>query len=90
MGTVRFIMERLVSRYFGYVRTMLRRIVDESGVPQAQLAEDAGVSYASIRSWLIGRRTPEPDSLRKLAAGLRARAEKLRDLADEIEASFLD
>ncbi len=69
-----------------YVRAMLRRIVDECGVPQAQLAEDAGVSYASIRSWLIGRRSPEPDSLRKLAEGLRTRAAKLEELAAELEA----
>lgn len=69
-----------------YIRPMLRRIVDESGLPQAVIADDAGLSYASIRSWLIGRRSPEPESLRKLAEGLRARAAKLEELADELEA----
>lgn len=67
------------------VRMTIRRVVDESGLPQAVIARDADLSYAAIRAWLNGERTPEPTSIRKLASGLRSRGDRLLELADDLE-----
>jgi len=64
---------------------MVRRVVEESGVSRATLARDAEVSYHAIHAWITGRRTPEPESLARLAAGLRRRAGRLEELAAELE-----
>ena len=57
----------------------------ETGVSRAQLARDAGVSRATLEAWAAGQAEPKPATLRKLAAGLRARARQLLDLADRID-----
>ena len=49
-----------------------------------QLAAESDLSYDVLRSWRTGRRNPNPEGLRKLAAGLNARAEQLRQLAQEL------
>lgn len=64
---------------------LIRKVVDEAGLPQAQIASDAGLSYAGIRAWLKGEREPQPDSIKKLADGLRKRAAKLERLADQLD-----
>ena len=69
------------------VRMVIRRVVDECGLPQKVLAEDAGLSYAGLRAWLLGHRTPRSETIQKLAAGLRSRSQKLLDLADYLEKS---
>lgn len=64
---------------------LIRRVVAESGLQQAQIASDAGLSYAGIRAWLKGEREPQPDSIKKLADGLRKRAAKLEKLAAQLD-----
>jgi len=49
-----------------------------------QLAAESDLSYDVLRSWRTGRRNPNPEGLRKLAAGLNARAEQLRQLAHDL------
>lgn len=67
------------------VRMVIKKVVKESGLSQSQLAADSGLSYAGIRAWLKGERESQPESRKKLAAGLRRRAAKLEKLADELE-----
>lgn len=64
---------------------LVARIVDQSCQTRAQLARDAGLSEDTLWSWITGRRNPSPERLRQLAAGLRGRAQKLLDLAEELE-----
>lgn len=66
------------------LRALIRRVVEESSIPQAQLARDAGLSYATLRAWILGSRTPRPESLVQLAEGLESRADALRGLANEL------
>lgn len=64
-------------------QALIRRVVEESGISQAQLARDAGLSYAALRAWIIGARTPRTESLIQLAAGLEGRSDALRGLAKQ-------
>ncbi len=72
------------------VRMLVRTVVEESGVAQAQLARDAGISYEAIRSWVLGRRAPTPESVQQLAAGLRRRAARLQNLAAQLEGKIAE
>lgn len=65
-------------------RQMIRQILDASKIPQAQLAAEAGISYASLHAWLTGLRTPSATSLRKLADALERHGERLQTLAKEL------
>lgn len=67
------------------VQLVIRRALKEGRFAMRQLAEDSGLSYASLRAWSAGDRVPQPESLRQLAAGLRKRCDVLRKLADELE-----
>lgn len=49
-----------------------------------ELADACGISYGVLRAWSIGRRTPTPDNLRKLADAFRARGERLELIADQL------
>lgn len=49
-------------------------------------AEDVGVSYHTLYSWVRGRRTPQPESVKQVAEGLRKRAKKLEELAAKLDA----
>ena len=64
---------------------LIRRVLNEVPFSMRQLAEEAGVGYALVRAWSIGRRAPLPEAMRRVAAVLRRRGERLRDLADEVE-----
>lgn len=64
---------------------IVQRALSEGPFMLKQLAEEAGLSYDALRSWATGRRTPQPESLRQLADGLRRRAEVLQELAGELE-----
>lgn len=64
---------------------VIRRVVSRAGVPHATIARDAGLSYAAIRAWINGEREPRPESLAKLAGGLRKRAQLLEKLAAELD-----
>lgn len=66
------------------LRALIRRVVDESGLSQYQLARDAGLSYATLHAWIIGKRAPRAESLLQLAEGLEARADQLRRLAEKV------
>jgi transcriptional regulator with XRE-family HTH domain len=69
------------------VRELVRRVVEASGVPQAQIARDADLSYAALHAWLTGLRTPKQRSLLQLAEGLESRSDALRGLAQELRAA---
>ena len=60
------------------------RALKEGPFAMRQLAADAGLSYDVLRSWRSGRRRPSRDSIRKLAAGLAKRSERLKALAAEL------
>lgn len=64
---------------------MIQKALDDSGVGLRQIAKDAGVNYGTLRHWAAGLRTPLPEHLKQLAAGLRLRSEKLAEIADELE-----
>ena len=65
-------------------QALVRRVVEESGISQAQLARDAGLSYAALHAWIIGARSPRVESLVQLAAGLESRSNALRELANQL------
>ena len=58
--------------------------MDASGISQAQLARDAGLSYAALHAWITGIRSPRPGSLVQLAEGLESRSDALRELAVQL------
>jgi transcriptional regulator with XRE-family HTH domain len=62
------------------VQTVVREVIEESGLPRTLIAEDANVSRAAIIAWLAGTRTPQPESVAQLADGLEKRAEILQGL----------
>jgi transcriptional regulator with XRE-family HTH domain len=63
------------------LQALVRDIVDASGISQAQLARDAGLSYAALHAWITGIRSPRPRSLVQLAEGLESRSNTLQGLA---------
>ena len=52
-----------------------------------ELADEVGVSYASVRAWADGRRNPSPENLRRLADALDRRGGELRDVARKLRAA---
>lgn len=52
-------------------REWLRRQIEERRVSVRMLAQRSGLSDAAISEWLAGKRHPRPESLQKLARGLR-------------------
>ncbi|HEX6041064.1 helix-turn-helix transcriptional regulator [Longimicrobium sp.] len=67
------------------LQALVREIVDASGISQAQLARDAGLSYAALHAWITGIRSPRPGSLVQLAEGLESRSDALRELAMQLK-----
>jgi transcriptional regulator with XRE-family HTH domain len=65
------------------IRMAVQRVLRD--VPLRDIAEDSGLSYGTVRKWAAGLRTPQPESLRQLAVGLRKRGTHLHDLAEELE-----
>lgn len=49
-----------------------------------ELAAEVGVSYASLKAWIDGRRNPTPDNLRKLADVFARRGGELQQLAEDL------
>ena len=49
-----------------------------------ELADEVGVSYASIRAWADGRRNPTPENLAALADALERRGGELKELAEQL------
>jgi transcriptional regulator with XRE-family HTH domain len=62
------------------VQTVVREVIEESGLTRTQIAEDANLSRATMIAWLAGTRTPQPESVAQLADGLERRAEALQGL----------
>jgi transcriptional regulator with XRE-family HTH domain len=56
------------------VATVVREVIEESGLARTQIAEDAHLSRATLITWLAGTRTPQPESVAQLADGLERRA----------------
>lgn len=49
-----------------------------------ELADEAGVSYATLRAWADDRRNPSPENLARLADALERRGGELTELAREL------
>ena len=64
---------------------LVRRVIQQSEIPQAVIARDAQLSRAALNAWISERRTPQPESVKQLADGLRARAARLVELAEELD-----
>ncbi len=64
---------------------LIEKVIRQGPFSMRDLADVAGVSRDALYSWAAKRRTPQPDSLRRLAAGLRERGEHLQELAAELE-----
>ncbi|WP_420125908.1 helix-turn-helix domain-containing protein [Longimicrobium sp.] len=60
------------------VQIVVREVIEESGLPRTLIAEDADVSRAAIIAWLAGTRTPQPESVARLADGLEKRAKLIQ------------
>ena len=52
-----------------------------------ELADEVGVSYASIRAWADGRRNPTSENLAALANALERRGGELQELANQLRHS---
>jgi transcriptional regulator with XRE-family HTH domain len=68
-------------------QTLVRRVLQESGLPRTVIASDSGLSRAALEAWVSAKRNPEPESLHQLSAGLQRRAEELARLAGELDAA---
>jgi hypothetical protein len=62
----------------------VQQVLREAPFAMRQLASESQLSYDVLRSWRSGRRRANPDSARRLADGLAARAEKLQTLARDL------
>lgn len=62
------------------VATVVREVIEESGLARTQIAQDAQLSRATLITWLAGTRIPQPDSIAQLADGLERRAKVLQRL----------
>ena len=62
----------------------IERALAEGPFTIQQLADDAGISYDTLYSWVRGRRRPRSENVRQLAKGLATRADLLRAIADEL------
>jgi transcriptional regulator with XRE-family HTH domain len=67
------------------LRMIVQRALQNGPFSMRQLAEDAGLSYQTLRAWASDLRTPQDEYLSKLAAGFRARADKLHLIAEELD-----
>ncbi|MEU0332172.1 helix-turn-helix domain-containing protein [Streptomyces sp. NPDC006193] len=59
---------------------LLTRAIDEAGMTQKQLAEETGVSYPTLNSWIKRTRGTSriaPETLRSIATAVRARGAKV-------------
>jgi hypothetical protein len=68
----------------------VQKVIQETGLPRAMIARLAGVNDATVWAWLRppeseAARAPSPESVRKLARGLRTYGTKLQGLADALE-----
>lgn len=67
------------------VRMLVREIIQASELPTTLLARDANLSRDALNAWVADRRTPQPESVKQLADGLRKRAARLAELAEALD-----
>lgn len=72
------------------VSDMVQRIMKAAPFSMRQWAEDASLRYNVLRAWASGKRTPKPENIQQLADGLETRAERLRELAQELRSAASD
>ena len=63
---------------------LVQRVLREGPFSMRQLAEDASLSYGVLRAWAMGRRTPTPENLSRIADGFERRAERLHAIITEL------
>lgn len=63
----------------------IERALSEGPFTIQQLADEAGISYDTLYSWVKRRRVPRPENVRQLASGLENRAELLREIAEDLK-----
>lgn len=63
----------------------IERALSEGPFTIQQLAEESGISYDTLYSWVKGRRVPRSENVRQLARGLEARADLLREIAENLK-----
>ncbi len=66
------------------IRALLQQVQRHAIISATDLAEAAGISYNTWRSWQVGRRNPSPRSLRSVAKALRDRGSTLHGLAVQV------
>lgn len=63
---------------------VVQRVLRDGPFSMRQLAEDAGLSYGVLRAWAMGRRTPTPENLSRIADGFERRTERLHAIITEL------
>jgi hypothetical protein len=67
---------------------LVKQVIRESDLPLTLLAKDSNLSRAALNTWVSERgnhRIPQPESVHQLAEGLRKRAARLVELADQLD-----
>lgn len=60
------------------------RAINEALLSAKELADDAGISYAAVASWRAGTRSPDPDTLLRLADAIAGHAVSLERIAERL------
>jgi predicted transcriptional regulator len=63
----------------------IERALSEGPFTIQQLAEESGISYDTLYSWVKGRRVPRSENVRQLANGLEKRADLLREIVEDLK-----
>jgi len=66
------------------ILAVVQRVLRDGPFSMRQLAEDAGLSYGVLRAWAMGRRTPTPENLSRIADGFERRTERLNAIIMEL------
>ena len=65
--------------------TVVTKALDVVTPTLRDVAGWVGATYASVRAWRLGTRTPSPDQVMRLAREFRHHAQRLDRLADRLE-----
>jgi hypothetical protein len=68
----------------------IERALAEGPFTIQQLAEESGISYDTLYSWVRRRRMPRSENVRQLASGLEKRADLLREIAEDLKGSVAE
>jgi transcriptional regulator with XRE-family HTH domain len=74
----------VIERQNERISQVIERALSEGPFTIQQLAEEAGISYDTLYSWVKRRRVPRPENVRQLAHGLEKRADLLREIAEDL------